>query len=231
MPSSNTYLYQPTAADLVLNAFGRIQMRGPELTADHLNNAAMEANLLMVSFSNRNPNAWELTTPAVPLTQGVPTYNLPNQTIAIAVVYLTVNAGSPTSYDRPLGNLSATDYAAIPNKTIQGPPTSVFFSLLTPTPTVTFWPTPDGNGPYVANVMSYRQTQDVSLQNAQTIDAPYRFLDAYAAGLAYRLSRFYKPELTQMRKMEWEEAWQESAMRDSQDCAIYIVPGLDGYFR
>jgi hypothetical protein len=213
---------------LVLNAFGRIQLRGPELTADHLNNAAMEANLQMIQFSNRNPNRWALETPTVSLIQGTATYTLPNRTIAIAVVYLTTGTG-PSSFDRPLGNISASDYAAISNKTMQGPPTSVWFNLL-PVPTLTFWPVPDGNGPYVANVQSFRQQQDLSLQSGQNVDAPYRFIDAFAAGMSYRLSRFYKPELTQLRKQEWEEAWQEAAMRDQEDANLYIVPGLSRYF-
>lgn len=229
MTSSGTWAFAPTSGDLVLNSFGRIQMRGPELVADHLSNAAMEANLLMVQFSNRNPNRWALETPTIPLVQGTATYALPSRTIAIAVAYMTTGTGT-SSYDRPLGNISAADYAAIPTKYTQGSPTSVFFSLL-PIPTLTFWPTPDGNGPYVVNVQSFRQQQDVSLQNGQTLDAPYRFLDAFAAGMAYRLSRFYKPELTQMRKLEWEEAWQEAAQRDQEDVNLYIVPGLSGYFR
>jgi hypothetical protein len=228
MTSSGTYAFSPSAADLVLNSFGRLQMRGPELTADHLNNAAMEANLLMVQFSNRNPNRWALETPTIPLVQGTATYTLPNRTIAIAVAYMTTGTGQ-ASYDRPLGNISSTDYAAIPTKYTQGPPSSVFFSLL-PVPTLTFWPTPDGGGPYVVNVQSFRQQQDVSLKNAQTVDTPYRFLDAFAAGMAHRLSRFYKPELTQIRKMEWEEAWQEAAARDQEDCCLYLVPGLSSYF-
>ena len=203
-------------------------MRPPELTAEHLANAAMEANLLSVSFSNRNPNGYMLETPTINLEQGIPTYSLPMRTLAIAIVYLTTNTGA-AAFDRPLGNISNTDYAAISNKTTQGPPTSVWFNLL-PTPTLTFWPVPDGNGPYVANVQSFRQNQDVALSNGQTIDAPYRFLDAFAAGMAYRLSRMYKPELTQMRKQEWEEAWQETAMRDQQDVSLYIVPGLSHYF-
>ena len=45
MTTSSTYAFAPAASDLVLNAFGRLQIRGPELTADHLNNAAMEAFL------------------------------------------------------------------------------------------------------------------------------------------------------------------------------------------
>jgi hypothetical protein len=203
-------------------------MRPPEFTAEHLANAAMESNLLNISFSNRNPNGYMLETLTINLVQGTPTYTLPSRTLAIAIIYLTTNSGA-AAFDRPLGNISNTDYAAISNKATQGPPTSVWFNLL-PTPTLTFWPTPDGNGPYVANVQSFRQGQDIVLGGGQTLEAPYRFLDAFTAGLAYRLSRIYKPELTAMRKQEWEEAWQETAMRDQQDVNMYFCPGLSHYF-
>jgi len=228
--SSSTYAFNPGISDLILNAFARIQIRGPELTAQHLSDAGMEVNLLSVQFSNRNPMQYALETPTIPLVQGTATYPLPNRTLAIGLVYVTGYFGTPTAFDRPLGPLSASDYGAIPNKTIQGPPTSYHLQLL-PVPTLTFWPTPDNSqAPYVANVQSFRQQQDVSLSGGQTIDAPYRFLDAFTAGLAARMARIYAPALYPLRKQDWEEAWQEVTQRDSADDAMYIVPGLASYY-
>lgn len=229
MTSSGTFSYNPSIANVVLNGFSRIQIRAAELTTEHLNDAAMEANLLMVSVSNRQPNSAAIETITIPLVQGVPTYNLPNRTLLISIVYLTTGT-SPNVFDRPLGPISNSDYAAISNKMTQGPPDTCWFQLLAPTPQLTFWPTPDGAGPYVANVQSFRQQQDASLQNGQTWDAPYRLLDALSAGMAYRLSRIYKPELTQMRKAEWDEAWAEFAQIDEANVQLNVVPGLSGYF-
>lgn len=229
MVSSNTYSYAPSIADTILNGFARIQLRPSELTTEHLNDAATEANLLMVSVSNRQPNSYTITTPTIPLIQGVSTYNLPNQTLLISIVYLTTGT-SPNTVDRPLGPISSSEYAAISNKTVQGAPTCYWFSLTTPTPTITVWPVPDGGGPYLANVQCFSQQQDASLRNGQTWNAPYRLLDALSAGMAYRLSRIYKPDLTQMRKQEWEEAWSEFAQIDESSVQINVIPGLSGYF-
>ena len=229
MTTSLTYSFNPAIGDLVINAFARCGIRGPELTAEHLADAATECNLLNVQFSNRTPNQWQGETVPISLSQSVATYLLPNRTIAIGVAYLTTNAGTSSAFDRPLGPISASDYSAIANKTTQGPPTSVWLQLL-PVPQITLWPVPDGNGPYVLNVQSYRQQQDLSIAGGQNIDAPYRFLDAFTAGLSARLARIYAPALYPMRKADFEEAWQESSQRDQEDANLYISVGLSSYF-
>ena len=162
--------------------------------------------------------------------QGTSSYSLLANTVATGVIYLTTASGTSSAFDRPLTPISAADYAAIPNKITQAPPTTYWVNLGIPTPTITVWPVPDGNGPYVLNVQSFRQSQDVSLNGGQTIDAPFRFLDAFTAGLAARLARIYAPALYQLRKADWEEAWQEASQRDQEDAALYISVGLSGYF-
>ena len=230
MTSSNTYNFSPSIANSVLNGFARIQIRPSELTTEHLNDAATEANLLMVQVANRNPNAYAIETPTIPLVQGISTYNLPSRTLMISQIYLTTGT-SPNTFDRPIGPISASDYAAISDKTTQGAPTCYWFSLTSPVPTLTLWPVPDGSGPYVANVQSFRQQQDASLQNGQTWDAPYRLLDALSAGMAYRLSRIYNRQLSPICKQEWEDAWEEFAQIDEPSVQINVVPGLGSYFR
>ena len=229
MTSSGTYTWTPLVGDLVLQAFSRCNIRGPELTQQHMQDAAIECNLLNVQFTNRLPTQYALETPTVTLAQGTSTYVLPNRTVAIGLAYLTTNYGTGSAFDKPLMPMSAADYAAIPNKTTQGAPT-VFWMQLLPTPQITVWPTPDGNGTYVINVQSFRQQQDVSISTGQTIDAPYRFIDAYVAGLAARLARNWAPAHYQMRKKDWEEAWQEVTQRDAEDSTMYISPGLSSYF-
>ena len=51
MTSTGTYAFAPSAADLVLSAYGMIQIRRTELTSHHLQDAAM-ANDDGTSLSN-----------------------------------------------------------------------------------------------------------------------------------------------------------------------------------
>lgn len=231
MSSSGTWSWSPSVGDLILNAFSRINLRGPELSAQHLQDAATECNLLNTQFSNRNPNQWELQTSPISLVQGTSSYSLPSNVVALGVVYLTTSSGISSAYDRPLVPISAADYAAIPNKATQGSPTTHWVNLSIPAPIITLWPVPDNNGPYVLNIQYYRQSQDISVSGGQTLDAPFRFYDAFVAGLAARLARLYAPALYQLRKQDWEEAWNEAASRDQEDANFYIVPGLSNYFR
>ena len=230
MTSSGTYAYAPAIGDLILQAFSRCNIRGPELTAQHLQDAGTECNLLNVQFTNRLPNQYALETPTINLVQGTALYTLPNRTVATGLVTMTTSAGTPSAFDRPIMPVSAADYAAIPNKATQGPPTCFWIQLL-PVPQITVWPTPDANGPYVLNVQSFRQQQDIGITGGQTIDAPYRFLDAFVAGLAARLARNWAPALYQMRDADWEKSWAECTQFDQPMDNLYIICGLDSYTR
>lgn len=235
MASSGTYSFAPSAGDLVLNAFGMIQIRRWELTTQHLEDAAMQANLLMVEFSNRNPNRWAMELQSVSLSQGTPTYNLADRTVGVAIAYIDTTSGSTTT-SRVIGPFSAADYAAVPVKLQEAPPTAFFFSLLTPTPTVSVWPVPDANGPYTLRLQTFRQMQDITLAGGVGVDAPYRFLDAFTTGLAWRLGRIYPEKLTNPNtlpslKADYEAAFLLAAQQDQERTPMYIRPTFSGYFQ
>jgi len=225
-----TYVFNPSAADIVLNAYGMLQIRRHELTTQHLEDAKICANLLMVDISNRNPHRWTLETTVITLTQSIPTYTLPVQTIAVPVVTLSKTIGSSTR-DRTLSPLSAADYAMQPDKARSAPPTSYWFSLTT-TPTITVWPVPDAAsvGP-VLNVQTFRQIADVDLRNGATLDAPYRFLDAATTGLAARLAQIYRPESEAILNTRYEQRIALAQIRDEETLPMRIIPNFGGYYR
>ena len=231
--TTGTYAYAPSAANVVLNAFGMIQLRRPELTTAHLTDAAECANLLMVDISNRNPHRWTMETQTVALTATVATYALTTRTLAVALVTAALN-----NVDRVLGPISATDYAALPNKTQAGPPVSYFFNLQV-APTLTLWPVPDAASATTLSITCFRQLQDVDLSGGQTLDAPYRFLDALATGLAFRLGHMYPDALIKAKgqnalsdlEMLYEKRLLIACSRDRQRTPLYLTPGLSSYFR
>lgn len=225
-----TYVFAPSAADIVLNSFGMIQIRRHELTTQHLEDASLCANLLMVDVSNRNPHRWTLENVVITLVQSVPTYTLPGRTLAIPVVTLSRTV-SGTTRDRTLAPLSAADYAMQPNKLHEAPPTSYWFSL-TATPTITVWPVPDlaSIGP-VLNLQTFRQVADVDLRNGATPDAPYRFLDAFTTGLAARLAQLYRPEAEDKLNLRYEQRMVTASKRDEEDVPMKVLPNFSGYYR
>lgn len=235
MATSGTYAFNPSAGDIVLNAFGMIQLRRWELTTQHLTDAAFHANMLMVDISNRNPNRWVMETQEIALSSGTPTYNLADRTVAVSIVTIRQTINSVSS-DRVIGPLSAADYEALPNKAQLAAPTSYFFSLLTPTPTISLWPTPNATSTYTARVQTFRQLQDVVLAGGVTMDSPYRFLDAITTGMAARLAVVYPEKLPYPEKAkELDAAYQSrfllAAAQDQESTPMYVQPLMRGYYR
>jgi hypothetical protein len=234
MTTSGTYAWNPAAAEMFAVAFGMCGVRRPAITSEHIADAIMHANLALVDFSNRNPNQWMLETIPIVLSPGVPSYTLPNRTLAVGAAYVSVNSGG-TVNDRLMTAMSATEYAAVPEKGRQGYPNSYWLNLATPAPTITLFYVPDSNYTYTLQLTSFRQAQDFNPINDQTVDAPYRFLDAYVHGLASRLSTSYpdpkRPNLAAQYDGMYEKKMLIASEMDQEDVNMYVVPGMQGYFR
>lgn len=235
MTTSGTYTFASSpASGLTMVAFGRIGLRRTELTVQHLQDAAMEANLLQVSISGNQPNLWRSEVYDITLEEGEAEYDLPARMVAVQDIYLTTTpsgGSADTSTDRVLGALSLFEYDSQAQKTQQAPPTSyVIFKTLSPT--IKFWQVPDGNATYVAHVRMLSQIQDASQRNGTTLDLPYVYLDAYVAGLAYRMARIYAPDKEMMRKQDYMEALAIAQNTDTQDnVGMYIQPDFSVYNR
>lgn len=213
-----------------MTAFGRIGIRRPEITDQHMADAENEANLVQVTFSNSQPNLWTDEFYEIPLVQGVDTYVLPARMIAIMASYISTTFGG-TPNDRIIWQISTFEYAALPNKTSQGAPTSMWYNRLNP-PEIKLWPVPDADDQYTLKLRICRQIQDVVIPGGVTLDLPYRWLDAFVAGLAYRLSRIYAPDKEAMRKQDATEAMNNALVEDQERTPIYVSPvGMGGYWR
>ena len=230
MASTGTYAYNPYASNLTLVAYGRIGIRRSEIQTQHMTDAEQEANLLQVEMGNKQPLYWRSELYTQELTSGTATYTLPARMIAMQAAFLSTEIDDATT-DRVIWPLSAYEYAAVPNKTLEAVPTSYWYNRQI-TPTVTMWPVPDDAATYTLNLRILSQVQDASLSSGATLDMPYRFLDVFVAGLAHRLSRIYAPDKEQMRKMDYMEAWKNAAQRDVEDqVSLNVMPAFSGYFR
>lgn len=229
MASSGTYTYDPSIADVVLNAYGRIGIRRTDILVQHLTDAANEANLALVSFSNRQPNLWTSELISQTLSSGVATYTLSNRVVMILSAYISTTV-SLNTIDRIIAPLSTTEYAAIPNKSQTAPPTQFWFDRQV-TPQVTVWPVPDTATTYTLKMRCVRQLQDASLPSGVTLDLPYRWMDAFTAELALRLARIYRPEIEDKRKADAKEAYDIAAAQDQENVPMYVRPMFSGYYR
>jgi len=234
MTTSGTTVYDPALSALTLQAFERIGLRGTEVTIQHLQKAAVEANLLQVSISNGQPNLWRSELFEIALVEGTANYALPARMIAVQDIYIRTipnGAGAASSIDRVIYPMSLSDYDAQPNKTIQAPPTAYVVYKTIPTPTITFWQVPDGNGTYTVFARLLSRPETASMVSGTTLDMPYIYLDAYVAGMAHRLARIYAPDKEMIRKADYQEALALAQNTDTQDnVSMVIGPSFGGYY-
>lgn len=223
-----TFDFAPSGAEFVLAAFGRLQVRPTEITPTHMFNARMALNFILSEWSNNTPNLWEVDLQVMPLTQGVETYAVPSPTVMILDLYIRTGSGT-TSIDRYLTPVSRTEYASYSNKLTQGVPTVYWYDRLI-SQNVTFYPVPDGGGPYTVLFYSVRQTQDADVSDGSDIEIPYRFYEAYCSGLAWKLSEIYAPQLEDKLFARYTRAMELAMKQDTENVGLTIMPGLGGYY-
>jgi len=230
MTTSGTYSYNPSIGEVVIYAFNVCQIRSTSLAQEHLHSARQAMNMLLSRWSNLGPDLWKVDTETITLVAGQSTYPVPSDTVMILDMYARTPSGT-TNTDRIMMPISRTEYASYPNKSQQGFPTVFWFDRLI-SPTVTVWPVPDGSGsPTTITYYRVTQVQDANLPGGETIDVPYRWLDAFANGLAYYLSRIWQPQLAAQLKQDADEAYMIAANQDTENVSVYISPMIGGYFR
>lgn len=236
MTSSGTYNYILSNGECVLAALERIQIRGPSIRQEHMSSARRELNLLFSELSNRQVNLWKVELLTIDLVQGTSTYSIPSRAIMILDSYRSINTGASDQTNIYTTPISRTEFSSYATPQTQGPPIVYWFDRLI-SPTVTFYPTPDGDGPYVWNYYVCTQMQDANLPGGETPDAPYRTLSMLTAGLAYYLSLDYPPagvdqlNFQNARLRDFDRAWGFFAAQDTENVNMSIQPAIGAYYR
>jgi hypothetical protein len=230
MTTTGTYAYAPGVGEVALNAFSRIRLRGPMVTAEHIHTASMEANLMQAQWSNEGPNLWAVDKQSIALVQGQGTYSVPPETVMILDVTRSITDTGGNVSEIVMTPVSRSEYMAYPQKMTQGPPSQYWFDRLI-SPTITLYPVPDAGGPYTLNYYRYRQIQDAAVAGAGNFEIPYLWLDAACAGLAHRLARHYAQDLEAARKADATEAYGIAARQNVDSERMWIVPEVGGYYR
>jgi hypothetical protein len=224
--TSQTYLWSPPFNDLIIAAYGRCQIRRTALTPDHLRDAAMAANLMQADWANEQVNLWTVDLQTIPLVPGKATYDVDPTTIMIMGSY--ISTGNDPQKDRIVTSIDRDTYASYPNKETPGSPTVYWYNAQR-LPTITLWQPPDDAEPRWLRFYRARQMQDAVLPDDIQAEVPYRFLEAYVAGLAFKLAELYAParmeELAAAAKAKFDRAKQ----RDVENAPLKIVPAMSIY--
>ena len=226
--TSGTYNFNPSFGGLMLQAYHKCGIRPSSLTQEHFQTAAMDANLMLGRWSSMGVDLWQVDLQQVPLVQGTATYSVPANTIVMLDAYIVQNSGG-AAINRIISPISRTEYASYPNPQQQGQPTVFWFDRLL-SPSVTLWQVPDGNEAYL-NYYRLRQSMDVGFTDAQQVEMPYYFSEAFVLGLASRLAVSWAPDRAQGLKLLADEAYEIAATQNVETASQYISPIISGYWR
>mgnify|MGYP003666431887 FL=1 len=129
------------------------------------------------------------------------------------------------STDYNIQRTSRGEYIGTPNKTTEGRP-SQFFIDKQITPKITLWPTPDKS----TDVLLFDRL--VRMDDADgyidTLQMPFRFYPALAAGLAYYLSMKKAPDRVSLLKGIYDDEIQRAISQDADRASFNIVPAING---
>lgn len=129
MTTSGTASFNLDLNEMVEEAFERA---GSQLrTGYDLRTARRSLNLLFADWANRGVNMWTFEQNTITLTQGQPTYALPDDTVDLLDHVIRTNANQPSNQaDLTITRISVSTYATIPNKLTQGRPIQVWVQRL-----------------------------------------------------------------------------------------------------
>jgi len=230
MATSGTTSFAPGMGELVLYAFGLAGVRRTAVLQEHMADARIAANMMLARWANNGPNLWTVDLQTVPLVAGTATYSVLASTVMILDAYIRTTPSGGNPVDRPITPISRTDYASFPNKESEGYPTVYWFDRLI-SPTITLWQVPDDTLTYELRYYRFRQIQDAGFTSGQNVEIPYRWLAAFAVGLAEWLAMTYAPDRVAGLSARAQTLYDEAMEQDVENVPMFLTPGLGGYYR
>lgn len=230
MTSSGTTAFNPSLGELGLYAYGLLQVRSTSIVQQHMETLRVAANLMLADWSNKGVNLWKVDLVTEPLVVGQTTYAVDQKTIMILDAYLRIDDGIMTPVDRIILPISRSEYASYPQKEQVGFTTVYWFDRLI-SPTITLWPVPDGVAATELRYYRVTQIEDAKIAGATTMDLPYRWLNAFADGLAWQLARTWAPARVGDLKQDAIASYNTAAGNDVENANMYIAPQLGSYYR
>lgn len=229
MTTSGTTEFNPSLDVMIEEAYERngIEIR----TGYQFRTARRSLNYLITELANHGLNLWTYEEADIPLVQGQYIYDLPEDCVDLVDQVIRQNPGSQYNQtDLVIPRIALPTYDAIPNKLAQGRPVQVWVNRQSPIPKIYLWQVPNQSG-YSFHYWYLRRVQDAGQSGTTTQDVPFRFYEAFTAGLSYHLAR-KQPDLDmnrlQMLKASYDEALQLAKDEDREKAPVRFVP-MAGY--
>tara|TARA_R100001369_G_scaffold22145_1_gene40393 strand:- start:1288 stop:1956 length:669 start_codon:yes stop_codon:yes gene_type:complete len=219
MTVSGSKDFELDVADYIEEAFERcgLEVR----TGYDLKTAKRSMNLLFADWANRGLNQWTIAQKTFTVTSG--DGSEPLGADVIDILSLVVRRSGT---DFALNRISRDEYLNIPTKTTTGRPTQ-FFVDRSINPVLQMWPLPDNSTDVVIYDALVRIDDADNYIN--TMQVPFRFYPALAAGLAYYIALKRAPDRVQMLKTVYEEELTRAMDEDRDRASFRVAPDLRNY--
>lgn len=207
MTTSSTYSWNPDVAEFVDESFSRCGIDPQTLVSKHLVSARMSLNLMFAEWAAKGNHNYAVDEQTQTLTDSDPDYTVATGTLAILGGVIR-----RSSIDTPVRAISREAYMQIPDKTVEGLPSVVFFDRKALT--YYLWNEPE-NSTDVFRYWRLRKTQDVTAA-VETMDVDYFWFEALASGLAAKLALKFAPTRFTLLKGLADEAFDAAKYADRE---------------
>lgn len=225
LSGTTTFWTNSEAIDVCIEAYERIGMFGGQISGNQMESAIRSLQYLFTDYSNKGINLWKVSLLNTALATAQSTITLNSNVIEVLQVYTRTTSGSVNN-DLILTPISRAEYAALPNKLQQSNRPTQFYFERTTTPTLYLWQVPQDT---TITLFYYVMTiQDDIGALSNTIDAPQRWADAIAAGLAAKLAVKFAPERLDTLQRLADAAFMAATAEDTEDVPMRIAPDMMG---
>ena len=224
MVTSGTKTFELAVDDYIEEAFERCGLEAR--TGYDARTARRSLNLLLADWANRGINQWTIEQGTAALTANTSTYALDTGTIDVLDAVVREGSGS-TQVDTSISRISRSEYLNLASKSTTARPNQFYVERDASTTSIVVWPVPANSGVYTLVYNRLMRMDDVATSQ-NTMEVPFRFYPALAAGLAYYIAIKRAPDKVEMLKMFYEEELARAASEDRDRASLFLVPGRWG---
>jgi len=227
MTTSGTYTFGDTEQiDIITEAYERVGRNPATLSSNDIDSARRSINYMFSDWANNGPNLWAVDLQSITLTPGTLYYDLEPRTVSILQVYTRTLSGAQAT-DLMMSPISRAEYDAIPNKAQLGQRPFQYYFDRTITPRLYIWQAPQSAG--ITLFYHRMKIQEDAGDFTDSMDAPNRWMEAIAAGLAAKLSVKFAPDRLEFLQGLADGAYTRAAAEDREKVPLRITIDQWGY--
>lgn len=227
MSSSGTYTFGDTEQiDIITEAYERVGRLPSTLASNDIDSARRSINYMFSDWANNGPNLWAVDLQSITLTPGTLYYDLQPRTVSILQVYTRTTSGGINT-DLMMSPISRAEYDALPNKAQAGDRPFQYYFERTITPRLYIWQVPQAAG--VTLFYHRMKIQEDAGNFTNSMDAPNRWMEAIAAGLAAKLAVKFAPDRLSFLQGLADGSYERAAAEDREKVPLRITINPGGY--